>query len=91
MPSPYDTFTCPHCGEELAQNASFCPECGSDAETGWSEFADYAGLDLPDEAEEDFEEQARAAPPSGWQQLLLGTAVLLIVLILWSIFRPSMF
>jgi hypothetical protein len=34
-------FTCPHCGAQVPSNATACPECGSDEETGWSENADY--------------------------------------------------
>lgn len=48
-------MTCPHCGAELASNAKFCPECGSDEQTGWSEQAASGGLDLP-EAEFNYEE-----------------------------------
>ena len=32
-----DWFTCPNCVAELPANAKFCPECGSDDRTGWSE------------------------------------------------------
>lgn len=39
---------CPNCGAEVPERASACPECGSCAETGWSEKARYDALDLPD-------------------------------------------
>ncbi len=40
---------CPNCGAEVPPGASACRECGSDEQTGWSEEARYAELDLPDE------------------------------------------
>ena len=40
---------CPNCGAEVPANARVCPQCGSDEETGWSEEAKTAGLDLPNE------------------------------------------
>jgi len=32
-------FDCPHCGARVEVGATVCRECGSDAETGWSEAA----------------------------------------------------
>jgi len=40
---------CPNCGADVPRNARACPECGSDEQTGWSEQAGNADLDLPDE------------------------------------------
>ena len=40
---------CPNCGADVPSNARACPECGSDENTGWSEDAKNAELDLPDE------------------------------------------
>jgi hypothetical protein len=40
---------CPNCGADVPPNARACPECGSDEKTGWSEDAQSAELDLPDE------------------------------------------
>jgi uncharacterized membrane protein YvbJ len=81
-------FACPHCGADLAAEEEFCRECGSDLDTGWSQFADYAGLDLPDEAEDEYEEAARDAPPTLWQKTIVATAVLLLVLFFYWIFGP---
>jgi len=37
-------FPCPHCDAPVSAGALACPECGSDAESGWSEEAgDWAG------------------------------------------------
>lgn len=80
-----DEFVCPHCGEELPGDAQFCPACGSDADTGWSDMAEYAGLDLPDEEEEQYELDAAAAPVSRWQQIVMATAVVLLVAMLLAI------
>lgn len=42
------TFVCPHCGAKVKSTAKSCPHCGSDANTGWSEGAEFSDLDLPD-------------------------------------------
>ena len=39
---------CPHCHSELKDNATFCPHCGSDKDTGWSEGAEFTDLETPD-------------------------------------------
>ena len=41
-----ESFNCPHCGAPVAVGAISCRECGSDAETGWSDEAgDALGAD----------------------------------------------
>ncbi len=49
--------TCPACGAEFKQGRLACPECGSDANTGWKsqEEIDYQSIDIPEAAEFDFE------------------------------------
>lgn len=45
-----------------------CPECGSDAETGWNDDAlsGYTAADVPDEfTEEDYEAAIRGLPRPG--------------------------
>ena len=61
--------TCPNCGAEVPPKAKACPECGADEQTGWSEAARTAGLDLPDEnfdyddfVKREFGEQEPGAP-----------------------------
>ena len=39
---------CPHCHAILDDKATFCPHCGSDKKTGWSEGAEFSDLDIPD-------------------------------------------
>jgi len=41
------TFPCPHCGATVAVGALACAECGSDAQSGWSEDAEAWAGDLP--------------------------------------------
>lgn len=57
---------CPHCGAEVPPRAEACPECGSCAQTGWSERAagDRLGLPAEDFDYEDFvkREFGRAEP-----------------------------
>jgi hypothetical protein len=50
-------FPCPHCGADVLVGAKHCDECGSDDETGWSETAYVAALDLPEGygGEDDFD------------------------------------
>ncbi len=41
---------CPSCDESVPRNASACPHCGADWNTGWNEDGDTSGrLGLPDE------------------------------------------
>ena len=40
-------FACPHCGADVPVGAPACRECGSDADTGWSEDADKWEADIP--------------------------------------------
>src|SRR5687768_7096408 len=68
-------FLCPHCGTLVPASAAACPECGSDAQTGWSAPAsDLLGddtLDLPTPA------LAQRRSP-----FIAGVAIVLIVSLL---------
>ena len=46
--------TCPHCGASFRKGRPACPECGSDAATGWrdAEEIDYRSVEIPDTYEE---------------------------------------
>lgn len=59
---PRGVSTCPACGFRFPAGRLACPDCGSDAETGWKtgDDVDYAMADIP-EPEEDDEEAAREA------------------------------
>ncbi len=43
---------CPYCGAPVPENASACPDCGSDESTGWSQAAYCENLGIPDPDEE---------------------------------------
>ena len=66
---------CPHCGARFRAGRAACPECGSDAVTGWreSEDIDYLSVEIPDT----YEELVQGRPPRHWL-----TAVVLVFLIL---------
>ena len=56
---------CPHCKSLLKDNATFCPHCGSDKQTGWSEGAEFTDLETPDYdeiVENEFGEKKKASP-----------------------------
>jgi hypothetical protein len=59
-------FACPHCGAKVPADASACPECGSDNETGWSEAAAYEDLLLYDD-----EPPADSSRHAAWPQYLI--------------------
>ncbi len=46
-----NNFVCPNCGAEVPQKAKSCPSCGSDENTGWSEFTYMDTIQTPDENE----------------------------------------
>jgi uncharacterized membrane protein YvbJ len=46
-----DYFVCPNCGVEVPRKSKACPECGSDENTGWSEFTYMDTIQAPDENE----------------------------------------
>lgn len=91
---------CPVCGETVPRGAKACPGCGADERSGWNDDdTRYDGLDLPDEAFRDEEDddgasdepstKSTARKPArrgttGWFWLLVA-GVLLVMLIL-SIF-----
>ena len=77
------TFTCPVCGSDVRVDASSCKECGSDAQTGWSEDSLYDDLDLPIAGDEAWAEESsfreRAARKDTWRWLLFALLVLALL------------
>jgi hypothetical protein len=74
---------CPNCGVEVPRRAKACPGCGADENTGWSEAAGSADLDLPDEgfdynefASREFGAGARKPAGLRWFWWLVGVLVL---------------
>ena len=81
---------CPNCGAEVPRNARACPHCGADEQTGWSDAAQTAGLDLPDESfdYQDFvkREFGQAGPvPRGvhWVWWVVALVLIVLFLTLW--------
>lgn len=81
-----DDFVCPHCGAELRAGAKFCPECGSDENTGWSEDTYLDGVSLPGETE-DHSPAASSGFLQGAKPLWVAVAILLLGVAAFSIFR----
>ncbi len=75
MPARRTEF-CAHCGAEFAAGRLACPECGSDAETGWRSADDIVenSIALPDD-----EPPRRPAPR--WQPFVL--LLLVAGFVLW--------
>ncbi len=57
---------CPHCGAQFRAGRLACPECGSDAKTGWRDAEDieYQSVEIPDTYDELVGASQTARP--GW-------------------------
>ena len=75
---------CPVCSEDVPSDASACPECGADHNSGWRHDAgSYDALDLPGE-DFDYDEFVRqefgsSAKPPGMKTIWWITAILIII------------
>ncbi len=76
-------FDCPNCGEPVEDDATFCPHCGSDAETGWKPDVDYYSLELPGEDETDEEPPAYPDETTLRVRNLLGPGALVLCFVLF--------
>ena len=74
-----EEFVCPVCGADVPVSAVACPECGSDETTGWSEQAEYDGLDLPDSGNAD-----EAAPRTSRRGVAASIVVVVLIIVLLS-------
>ena len=93
MRVPSEPFPCPQCGAPVPARALACRECGSDAETGWSDpeelatSAMLAGAGLP--LEDDL--PSRVGTALGWGRPLtavtawLACSGLLVLLLGWNL------
>jgi hypothetical protein len=91
-------FTCPHCGAHVRVGAAACRECGSDAESGWSEDAEswtsdpdagYTGdddFDYDEFVRDEFPEQAEGPSPGGWKRWAIAVIVALLCLAMLMLF-----
>ncbi len=79
---------CPVCHEDVPPKAKACPYCGADERSGWNEEAlMYDGLDLPDEAwEEEENERSRDPGVLPLRHRIAGVLCLLAILI-WILLR----
>ena len=80
-----DWFTCPVCGEVVAGSALACPACGADDETGWSEDAEYDGVDLDDEAFGDAPPNTPRTNKTGFRVTAIVLALMILLLILMGV------
>ena len=80
MPGP-EPFECPHCGAPVPRGRLACPECGSDAQTGWqsSEEIDYQSVELP--------EDSRNQPRGPRWLVPLVIVLLVLAFVLWNVLR----
>ena len=98
---PRRSFTCSHCGATVPAKALACPECGSDAQTGWSEEAESFAGEIPTGYDEDpdfdYEEALREAElaadgrPSRAQlrrrRVIAVCVLLLAIALIWTFWR----
>lgn len=80
-----ETEECVHCGHVFRAGRPACPECGSDASTGWrdAEDIDYLSVELPDETATT--ESARSVRP--WWLLALIAALVAALAVAVSLHR----
>jgi hypothetical protein len=84
---PEETVPCPHCGEPIAQRATFCRACGASEDSGWDGAGEGpldVGYDTDDEFDyDDFvrrEFPDRSAGGSwGFSRPLLITVMILVL------------
>ncbi|MGM0460844.1 MAG: zinc-ribbon domain-containing protein [Fibrobacterota bacterium] len=77
------TWLCPFCSYELSEDATFCPRCGSDENTGWSQESDYDQNDLADhDYEASLKEEFGDTERDRAFQVFMKTVILLTVLFL---------
>jgi hypothetical protein len=94
-----DYFVCPHCGEELPRDATFCRHCGASDQSGWSTDDAWSEWEPGDPGEDDFDYDefvAREFPDQvqrhagrhtvRWTVTALVAAVLIVLLVLSAIF-----
>ncbi|MCE9638285.1 MAG: hydrogenase maturation nickel metallochaperone HypA [Planctomycetes bacterium] len=84
---PPPPVECPHCGESFPAGRKACPECGSDAQTGWQsgDEIDYQSLDIPDAySHDDYERDLdgiHANRPALWSSRQMRMFIVGIILV----------
>ena len=77
-PRAIEKVECPHCGAWFKAGRLACPECGSNAETGWksAEEIDYLSVDLP----EGYGDEEEPTPQERRKRSVWWTAAILALL-----------
>jgi ribosomal protein L32 len=75
---------CPNCGATFRRGRLACPECGSDAATGWKSEADidYESVEIPDFYEE-------PAPPRRARRItfVVAACLALVAMAVFALWR----
>ena len=86
MPEAEPPSECAQCGASIPRRARACPACGADERTGWRETSLYDGLDLPDAAWQDEDEDGKPQRPRrrvnglAWYWWLAALALMVLFL-----------
>jgi RNA polymerase subunit RPABC4/transcription elongation factor Spt4 len=76
-------FICPNCGAEIPVKSKSCPQCGSDDQTGWSEFTYMDTISTPDENEYlDILNNEFSENKSSNKSWVVTTGILLLLLVI---------
>ena len=84
-------FACPHCGAKVRRDAASCRECGSDAETGWSDdkpwdadggYAEDDDFDYDEYVRNEFPDDGEPRRLTPWQWTVTAIIALLVIAVL---------
>ena len=82
---------CPNCGADVPPKALACPECGSDHDTGWKDYADVIGQGSPEDefdyAEAFDKEFGREVIPSNTKPIWWITAIVIVVVFIAGLIK----
>ncbi len=86
-----DDMPCPHCGEPLAADATFCRHCGASEELGWGlsagefhgESAMEEEFDYDEFLEREFPAEAARKPIGFKKALYAAIVIVLIISFIW--------
>lgn len=75
-----DLWNCPFCGFELHKNATSCPQCGSDKDTGWATDTYVEEVEHDYEAAMQHEFELHKKVKKDWK-LFLATILILALIV----------
>lgn len=93
MPAEPPPDTCGHCGGPIPSDASACPECGADEDTGWEdEYSSDLGLsdedfDYDEFVKQEFGESGNPnVVPHGlhWFWWFVGIGLIAALVLMWA-------